>query len=69
MPELTLRVLLRSNWPERSKFDYATAYSNIQAERPGMRVFQVLSKTGAGMDNLPGVLAAPLAELRAAATV
>jgi hydrogenase nickel incorporation protein HypB len=32
------------------EFDQAAAMANIQAVRPGMQVFQVSAKTGAGMD-------------------
>jgi hydrogenase nickel incorporation protein HypB len=31
-------------------FDLATARRNIESVRPGMRVFEVSSKTGVGMD-------------------
>ena len=49
------------------EFNWETAYSNIQAVRPGMRVFRVSAKTGAGMDEYLGFLASRLAELRPAA--
>jgi hydrogenase nickel incorporation protein HypB len=32
------------------EFDRAAAYESIQSVRPGMRVFEVSAKTGAGMD-------------------
>ena len=50
------------------EFDSRMAYSNIQAVRPGMRVFQLSSKTGEGLHAYLEFLAAHLAELRSAAT-
>lgn len=32
------------------EFDFATAYKNIQAVRPEMKIFQLSAKTGQGMD-------------------
>ena len=34
------------------EFDLATERANIQAVRPGMRVYEVSDKSGAGMDEL-----------------
>ena len=49
------------------EFNWDTAYSNIQAVRPGMRVFRVSAKTGEGMEDYLGFLAARLTQLRPAA--
>jgi hydrogenase nickel incorporation protein HypB len=49
------------------EFDWASAYYNIQAVRPGMRVFQLSAKTGEGMNDFVGFLSGHMAELRAAA--
>jgi len=51
------------------EFDWKSAYGNIQAVRPGMRVFKLSAKTGEGMDDLLGFLAARMAESRAAAAI
>jgi len=48
------------------EFDSETAFRNIQAVRPGMRVFELSSKSGAGMDEFLEFLATRLAELRQA---
>jgi hydrogenase nickel incorporation protein HypB len=51
------------------EFDFATAYGNIQAVRPGMQVFQLSSKTGAGMQSYVDFLAARLSDSRSATAV
>jgi hydrogenase nickel incorporation protein HypB len=51
------------------EFSWETAYNNIQAVRPGMRVFQISAKTGKGMEEYLGFLSARLIELRQAAAV
>ena len=51
------------------EFNWDTAYSNIQAVRPGMRVFRVSAKTGEGMEDYLSFLAARLTQLRPAAAV
>ena len=51
------------------EFNWETTYNNIQAVRPGMKVFQVSAKTGDGMDVYLQFLAARLAELRHTAAV
>jgi hydrogenase nickel incorporation protein HypB len=43
-------VITKMDIAEAVGFDRATALSNIQAIRPGMRVFETSAKTGAGMD-------------------
>jgi hydrogenase nickel incorporation protein HypB len=48
------------------EFDEATARANIQAVRPGMQVFTVSSKTGAGMEEFFSFLVRRSAELRTA---
>jgi hydrogenase nickel incorporation protein HypB len=49
------------------EFDWHSAYGNIQAVRPGMRVLKLSAKTGEGMDEYLSLLTAHLDELRAAA--
>src|ERR1700730_14947732 len=51
------------------EFDWHSAYGNIQAVRPGMPVFRLSAKTGAGMDEYLNFLRARLDELRGAAAV
>jgi len=48
------------------EFDSETAFRNIQAVRPGMQIFQLSSKSGAGMEKFLAFLATRLAELRQA---
>ena len=50
-------------------FDWDSRAGNIQAVRPGMRVFQLSAKTGEGSAAVFGFLAERLAESRAAAAV
>jgi hydrogenase nickel incorporation protein HypB len=51
------------------EFSWETAYRNIQAVRPGMRVFQLSAKTGDGMQVFLEFLLTRLTELRQAAPV
>src|SRR5580658_2116296 len=50
------------------EFDWHSAYGNIQAVRPGMQVLKLSAKTGNGMDEYLGFLAARRSELHAAVT-
>ena len=49
------------------EFDWDSAYANIQAVRPGMRVLKLSAKNGDGMDEYLDFLTTRLDELRAAA--
>jgi len=51
------------------EFDWQSAYSNIQAVRPGMRVLKVSAKTGEGIDEYLSFLTTRREELRSAAPV
>jgi len=51
------------------EFDWDSAYGNIQAVRPGMRVLKISAKTGDGMQEYLSYLMARLDELRAAAAI
>jgi hydrogenase nickel incorporation protein HypB len=51
------------------EFSWETASQNIQAVRPGMPVFRLSAKTGEGMEEYLGFLAARLMELRQGAEV
>ena len=59
-------VVTKLDLAEAVEFNWETTYSNIQAVRPGMRVFRVSTKTGEGMDEYLAFLASRLAELRPA---
>ena len=61
-PVIVKKVFARSPWQE-------TAYSNIQAVRPGMPVLKLSAKTGEGIEEYLRFLAARLIELRQAAAV
>ncbi|MBA3633832.1 MAG: hydrogenase nickel incorporation protein HypB [Acidobacteria bacterium] len=43
-------VITKMDLAEAVEFDSQAAHASIQAVRPGMKVFEVSSKTGAGMD-------------------
>jgi hydrogenase nickel incorporation protein HypB len=49
-------VITKMDLAAAVEFDQAAAMANIQAVRPGMRVFEVTAKTGAGMDEYLGFL-------------
>lgn len=51
------------------EFDWPTAYGNIQAVRPGMRVFKLSAKSGEGVEQFLEFLTARLVEHRQAAIV
>jgi hypothetical protein len=48
------------------EFDWESAYRNLQAVRPGMRVFQLSAKTGVGAEEYLAFLAGHLPEARLA---
>jgi len=60
-------IVTKVDLADAVEFNWETAYSNIQAVRPGMRVFRVSSKTGEGMEEYLNFLTARRAELRPAA--
>jgi hydrogenase nickel incorporation protein HypB len=45
-------VITKTDLAQAVGFDAAAAHASIQAVRPGMEVFEVSAKTGAGMDHL-----------------
>jgi hydrogenase nickel incorporation protein HypB len=57
-------VITKLDMAAAADFDRAMAYKNIQAVRPGMRVFEVSAKSGAGMDEWLGFIQSRLADLR-----
>jgi hydrogenase nickel incorporation protein HypB len=51
------------------EFDWPSAYSNIQAVRPGMRVFKLSAKSGDGMEECLDFLTSSWIKLRTATAV
>ncbi len=62
-------ILTKMDLAEAVEFDLSAAEANIQAVRPGMQVFTLSSKSGAGMETFLDYLTGRLAELRTAMTV
>jgi hydrogenase nickel incorporation protein HypB len=62
-------IVTKSDLAAAVEFDWETTQRNIQAVRPGMRVFELSSKTGNGMQEFLGFLAQRLAESRTPAAV
>jgi hydrogenase nickel incorporation protein HypB len=59
-------IVTKIDLAEAVGFDAAEAHRSIQAVRPGMPVFEVSARTGAGMDRVLGLLDARRAEARSA---
>jgi len=59
-------IVSKMDLAEAVEFNWETAYNNIQAVRPGMRVFKLSAKTGEGLGEYLDFLAAHLAQLRQA---
>ncbi len=62
-------IVTKIDLAEAVEFDQDATRHNIQAVRPGMRVFQLSAKTGAGMEDYLEFLAERLAESRTVAAV
>jgi len=62
-------IVTKSDLSAAVEFDWELARRNIQAVRPGMRVFRLSAKTGAGTDEYLAFLAGHLTEARIAAVV
>jgi hydrogenase nickel incorporation protein HypB len=54
-------IITKTDLAAAVEFDLAEAIDNIRRVRPGMQVFQVSAKTGAGMDELMGYFRSQLA--------
>ena len=61
-------VVTKMDLASAVEFDWHSAHGNIQAVRPGMRVFRLSAKTGAGMDEYLSFLTARVEELRNCST-
>jgi hydrogenase nickel incorporation protein HypB len=59
-------IVTKSDLAAAVEFDWDSAYRNIQAVRPGMRVLQVSAKTGAGTEEYLSFLTGHLAGVRGA---
>ncbi|MEO7030062.1 MAG: hydrogenase nickel incorporation protein HypB [Acidobacteriaceae bacterium] len=57
-------IITKMDLAEAAEFDLATARRNIEGVRPGMRIFEVSAKTGAGMDVVVDFLRSQLAHSR-----
>jgi hydrogenase nickel incorporation protein HypB len=57
-------VVTKMDLADAVEFDWEAAYKNIQAVRPGMKVFKVSSKSGEGLEEYFGFLSQRLSELR-----
>jgi hydrogenase nickel incorporation protein HypB len=62
-------IVTKSDLADAVEFDREAARRNIQAVRPGMRVFELSAKTGAGVNEYLEFLAKRLAESRTTASV
>jgi hydrogenase nickel incorporation protein HypB len=62
-------IITKQDLAEAVEFDWRAANANIQAVRPGMQVFTLSSKSGAGMEEFMEYLAGQLAQLRAEISV
>lgn len=60
-------VVTKTDLAGAVEFDWDAAFKNIQAVRPGMRVFKLSAKNGKGMETYLEFLAAQKAQLRAEA--
>jgi hydrogenase nickel incorporation protein HypB len=59
-------IVTKADLADAVEFDWRAAQGNIQAVRPGMKVFTLSSKTGEGMEEYLSFLELRLADLRAA---
>jgi hydrogenase nickel incorporation protein HypB len=62
-------IVTKSDLADAVEFDWESTQRNIQAVRPGMQVFQLSAKTGAGVEQYLEFLAERLAESRTVAAV
>ena len=64
-----IAIITKMDMAAAAEFDIATARRNIESVRPGMKIFEVSSKTGLGMDEVFGFLHAQLAHSRTSASI
>ena len=57
-------IITKMDMAQAADFDVAAARRNIESVRPGMKIFEVSSKTGAGMQQIFNMLRAQLADSR-----
>ncbi len=59
-------IITKMDLAEAAEFDIAAARRNIEGVRPGMRIFEVSSKTGLGMEDVTAFLRTQLLQSREA---
>ena len=64
-----IAVITKMDLAAAAEFDLAAARRNIEGVRPGMRIFEVSSKTGLGMEEVATFLRAQLSSSRVAVEV
>jgi hydrogenase nickel incorporation protein HypB len=57
-------IITKMDMADAAEFDLAAARRNIESVHPGMKIFEVSSKTGLGMEEVFGFLHAQLAHTR-----
>ncbi len=62
-------IITKMDLAEAAEFDVAAVRRNIEGVRPGMRIFEVSSKTGLGMENVVAFLCEQLSRSREEAEV
>ncbi len=62
-------IITKMDMADAAEFDVASARRNIERVRPGMKIFEVSSKTGLGMEEVFGFLHAQLARSRISASI
>jgi hydrogenase nickel incorporation protein HypB len=62
-------IITKMDMAAAAEFDLAAARRNIESVRPGMKIFEISSKTGLGMDEVFSFLHAQLAHPRISASI
>jgi hydrogenase nickel incorporation protein HypB len=62
-------IITKMDMADVAEFDLAAARRNIESVRPGMKIFEVSSKTGLGMEEVFSFLRAQLAHSRIPASI
>jgi hydrogenase nickel incorporation protein HypB len=62
-------IITKMDMAAAAEFDLAAARRNIESVRPGMKIFEVSSKTGIGMEEIFSFLHAQLAHSRISASI
>jgi len=62
-------IITKMDMADAAEFDLAAARRNIESVHPGMKVFEVSSKTGVGMEEISNFLHTQLARARVSVTI